>query len=150
MCNIYHEHSHVLSTTADIRNYIFGGKGVVTLLSPTGVHHTYAFQPPKQNDSFTSNTLFVSTLVGENSWKYVGMLSANRTFKATRGSKFPTNSAIFKGAAYIVKMMYTENLNTPMQLYYEGCCSVCGRPLTNPKSIAIGIGPKCKERYLHV
>lgn len=28
-----------------------------------------------------------------------------------------------------------------------GCCGVCGRTLTNPESISLGIGPKCMTRF---
>lgn len=34
-------------------------------------------------------------------------------------------------------------------LYHEGNCSVCGRPLTDPESIRLGIGPKCRGTLKH-
>ena len=144
MCKLYPEYSHRLVGADTIKNYILGGKGVVTLKSPTGVHHTYAFRPPNHPENFDANTLFVYVLVGEHKWKYVGMVEGSK-YRNTRHSTYTRNYSISKGAAYIVKMMYDQLLNTPMELYHEGCCSVCGKPLTNPASLAAGMGPRCRK-----
>jgi hypothetical protein len=29
----------------------------------------------------------------------------------------------------------------------SGVCALCGRPLTDPESVALGIGPVCKNRF---
>lgn len=128
----------------NIRNYITGGKGVVTLKSYTGIHHTYSFEAPSQNKS-DDNLLFVKTLVNNDTWVYVGMYK-NGKFQLTKASKYTKDSPIVKGVYYIMKLMYKPGFSDDrMHLFHEGICSVCGRPLTNPESIQIGVGPVCRE-----
>lgn len=145
MLNIHHENSHELQGSQIIRDYIFGGRGVVTLLSPTGVHHSYVFKKPRNEDQFPDDVYFVYALHNGDKLFYVGMIE-NYQFRLTRSSRFLNDTEIVKGARYIMRMAFTSNLHTSMKLYHEGICSVCGRPLTNPKSIEVGIGPRCRRR----
>lgn len=145
MLNIHHENSHELQGSQIIRDYIFGGRGVVTLLSPTGVHHSYVFKKPRNEDQFPDDVYFVYALHNGDKLFYVGMIE-NCQFRLTRSSRFLNDTEIVKGARYIMRMAFTPNLHTSMKLYHEGICSVCGRPLTNPKSIEVGIGPRCRRR----
>lgn len=125
-----------------IKNYIFGGHGVVTLLSDkTGVHHTYSFYAPEIRKP-GDDIMFINTLIDGSEWNYVGMYR-NGKFKLTAKSKYKIDSAIVKGVAYIFKMMLADYRDESMHLLHEGICCRCGRPLTNPNSIEIGIGPTC-------
>lgn len=142
--NTYPEHSCKLEGHETIRNYILGGRGVVTLKSPSGVHHTYAFHRPRNASEFPEDVLFVYALHDRSKLFYVGMIE-NGVFRLTRHSRFLPDTPIVKGAYYIMRMA-RQDIDTPMELYHEGMCSVCGRPLTNPKSIKSGVGPKCKNR----
>lgn len=146
MFRMYPESSYELTEPEDILNYVRGGKGIVTLQSPTGVHRTYAFMLPRHPNEFKDGTMFVYTQTSNNIWMYVGMLNQNNDFRLTCGSHYSYNHPISKGAFYIVKMMTGRIENSPMKLYHAGICSVCGRKLTNPKSIELGIGRKCKKR----
>lgn len=145
MFTVHHEFSYRLQGSEKIRDYIFGGRGIVTLKSPTGVHHTYVFQRPRNEDQFPDDVMFVYALHDGNKMFYVGMIE-NSQFRLTRSSRFLNDTEIVRGARYIMKMAFVKDLDTPMELYHEGICSVCGRPLTNPKSIQTGIGPRCRRR----
>lgn len=132
-----------------IRSYLEGGKGVVTLLSPTGEHRTYSFRRPYddifKDDDYYKNALFVYAQTSSHNWMYVGLYNKN-SFRLTQASRYGINHPIVKGARYLVKMMNDElAAQGPMILYHEGVCSVCGRKLTNPKSINTGIGPRCRK-----
>ena len=136
--------SHELVGTENIYRYMTGGHAVVTLQSDTGVHHTYMFKAPN-NRKKGEDTMFVSTLVNGNEWVYVGMYK-NKDFHLTKASKFGRESATVKGVAFIMRLMLKPGFsNEHMHLFHEGICSRCGRPLTNPASIALGIGPVCAE-----
>lgn len=130
-----------------ISRYIRGGKGAVTLVSPTGKYHSYQFRYPasKQRGEFPNGTMFVYVMVGRRIWQYVGMLKHDRKFYHTKASQFGVKSEEFKGAIFIVSMM-NEEKHTSMKLYHQGICSVCGRKLTTPKSIECGMGPRCMTR----
>lgn len=144
MLKLYPEYSSKLTGNA-IRDYIYGGRGVVTLKSPTGVHHTYMFNKPRNEDIFPSDVLFVYAVHDGHKLFYVGMVEDDY-FRLTRHSRFDNHTEIVKGARYIMKMMHYPNMETPMELYHQGICAVCGRPLTNPKSIERGMGPACRKR----
>lgn len=142
---IHHEFSCKLDDCKTIREYCLGGRGVVTLLSPkTGVHHTYYFQRPRNRDSFPEDVRFVYAVHDGNKLFYIGMIEMGR-FRLTRNSRFTDYNEITKGARYIMKMMNDPKYLTNMELYHEGVCSVCGRPLTSPKSLKTGIGPRCRK-----
>ena len=140
----YHNESALLVGKEAIRRYILGGKGVVTLKSPSGVHHTYSFRFPREPEKFPEDTYFVYVMNSETDWDYIGMLQRG-SLRTTCMSRYAHSNPLFKGAAYIVKMM-TSDMDTPMMLYHEGVCSICGKRLTNPKSLEIGIGPVCLHR----
>lgn len=136
--------SHELIGNDSIARYILGGKGVVTLKSHTGVHHTYLFESPASQPS-GSDMMFVKTLVGGSEWVYVGIYR-NRRFYLTKASKFNKDSAVVRGVYFILKLMHKPGYSDDrMHLYHMGVCSKCGRPLTNPESIKIGLGPHCRS-----
>ena len=41
--------------------------------------------------------------------------------------------------------MNDEDINTKVTLQHIGKCCKCGRKLTDPKSIELGIGPECAK-----
>lgn len=137
----YHENSHILRNMIDISNYIHGGHGVVTLVAPDGVYHTYMFKKPYGTDKFKDGTLFAYCLEGKNRCNYVGMWDT-RNFRKTTNSEYEEDTDQFRGARYIIYMSL-KDFNTPMKLYHEGVCCRCGRPLTTPESIERGMGPVC-------
>lgn len=140
-----HKMRHELEGQDRIHKYLMGGRGVVTLQSESGVHHTYRFQIPK-NHRDEDDTMFIQTLIDGNTWVYVGMYKEKR-FHLTKSSHFKIDSPIVKGVAFILKLMFRTNFSdSRMHLYHEGICSRCGRPLTSPESIESGIGPVCRDK----
>lgn len=129
-----------------IKNYLLGGKAVVTLESPSGEHHTYAVNQPNSPDIFPDGTFFIYCQIDSGLWLYVGMIEDRYSFRLTRASNWGYDSKIVKGARYIVRMMNGLPYDSRMKLYHAGVCSVCGRQLTTPKSIKLGIGPKCRKK----
>lgn len=147
MYKTYPESSSKLNTSEDIRNYIYGGRGIVTLKAPSGKSHTYIFSKPRDEDAFPDDVLFVYALHENVKRFYVGMVEMNK-FRLTRNSRFLPDTEIVKGAKYIMKMAFSDELNTPMELWHEGVCCYCGRKLSSEKTIKTGIGPKCRKYRL--
>lgn len=142
---LYPLSAHRLVGAKSIKEYCMGGNAIVTLTSPTGVHYTYYIRAPWQDDKeeFTKDVRFVYALGAEQKWFYIGGLYKNGTsFRSTKNSTVSGRSPVFKGVVYLVKMM-NRDFDTPMIVQHEGCCSRCGRRLTDPISIERGIGPKC-------
>lgn len=142
-----------LKGAENIRTYLYGGHAEVTLQSPSGVHRTYLFKKPRNPESFKPTTLFVYVVTSSGTYNYVGMIEQGSNphihhFYKTWNSKYSRSHPIFKGAKYIVSMMSGVVTETPMKLYHSGVCSVCGRKLTNPKSLYNGMGPRCRRYVL--
>lgn len=142
MIHLYEEERGVLTDPKLIKQYIMGGKGILTLESPSGKHHTYYFKKPRNEDCFPKDVIFVYCLHEGSELFYVGMIEQGK-FRLTQSSRFLFDSEIVKGAKYIMKMASSCNDGRPMKLYHEGMCCRCGRRLTNPDSIKRGIGRKC-------
>lgn len=147
----YPQSSHTLEGSRNIKDYCMGGNAIVTLTSPTKIHHTYYIRAPWKEDKndFSNDIRFVYHRESNGRWSYVGEICNDGTkFRKTKSSRYWQHDKIFKGAVYIVKMM-NYDFDTPMKLHHEGCCSRCGKQLTDPISIERGLGPKCYRILSH-
>ena len=62
----------------------------------------------------------------------------NQTFKISRKSTCKEKDLF---------MWFWENVsNSNIEIFHDGICSVCGRPLKDEESTRIGIGPICLKR----
>ena len=147
--NLFENARNKFSDRQTALNYILGGKGVVTLLSPSGVHHTYGIWKPRK-DPFPDDVLFMYVR-NSGRWKYLGMLEGTK-FRNTSASRFSYTTPEYKGAKYMMNMVTSDNIfnTTKMELYHDGVCSICGKRLAAPRCIITGIGPKCLKKMLNV
>lgn len=130
----------------DLLQYLHGGAGQVTMYSPTGKTRTYKVAKPR-HDQFADGTYFIYAQYSNGEWAYVGMVDPeDLVVIRTTHSKFPRNHSIFKGAEYLYDMATGRIRSTKMRVLHEGVCGACGRKLTDPKSIACGIGPSCRRK----
>ena len=53
------------------------------------------------------------------------------------------DSTAFKVLASVMRLLGQGRLPTSVEIWHEGTCGKCSRTLTNPDSIASGIGPIC-------
>lgn len=133
------------------RDYILGGNATVTLVSKrSGDRFTYKVRRAKPRPGGGEPPYFVSLLTGPNNqedYEFLGTVFADGKYR--HGSK----SAIAPTAPSAVAWAWTwENLDGPqadrVEVWHEGACSRCGRPLTDPESIQRGLGPVCAERAM--
>lgn len=151
MIKVYPESSKQMKSSEAITDYIHGGRGIMKLESPSGIHHYYMFQKPADRDAFPDDVIFVYAVHEFSKKFYIGMIE-EREFRLTKNSRFLPDTDIVKGAYYIIRMAKSQQLvdKTPMKLYHMGMCARCGRELTTEKSIECGIGPKCRKRLANV
>lgn len=142
---LYSDSKTELTDSDTIRNYIMGGKGIVTLEAPSGNSHTYAFFRPVNNEAFPDDVRFVYAVHDGKKLFYIGMIEQGK-FRLTSNSRFLSDTDIVKGARYIMRMASQPGMETPMKLYHEGMCCFCGRKLISEKSLSTGVGPKCRRR----
>ena len=137
---------HRLKNIKDVINYLFGSKSTITLKSgDTGKWFTFKIRKHKEIDSI----FFVSLLVGpdnDNSYKYLGTIfinDKNFSFKLTKKSSITKESLSFKAFNFFIYNLNKNVLHEKLEVYHNGSCSKCGRKLTTPRSLEIGMGPIC-------
>ena len=150
MFKVYPDSSKQFESSELITDYIYGGRGIMKLESPSGVHHYYMFKKPADRDAFPDDVIFVYAIHDFEKAFDIGMIEQGK-FRLTRNSRFLPDTDIVKGAFYIMKMAASQALvdKTLMILSHMGMCARCGRELTTDKSIESGIGPKCRKRLKH-
>ena len=116
--------------------FLFAGKALFTLVSVrTGAHLTYRVTASKDGAMF-----FVSHVAGGQK-SYIGCIPAdNRTeFRTTRKSTLPRGHVVVASFEWFLR-----HIGSPLvELHHAGKCGRCARTLTDPVSIARGIGPEC-------
>lgn len=135
---------HMLVTKEMFYNFITAGNAYFTLVSKkTNVRFTYRI---KQSDD--KLTYFVSILSGPDNWfnyKYIGCLMTgddSYLLKRTYRSEISHDSLSFKALIFALKHPESKDL----EIWHEGKCGKCGRKLTVPSSIELGLGPTCAKR----
>lgn len=128
----------------DIMKYMKAGKGIITLHNEeTGNRFTFKFSKIDDKD-----ITFVKLLTGSDnnhSYSYMGMLTDSGV-KPTRNSKISSDAPSFKAFNWMVRNLNKLDKYPQVKVYHEGVCGKCGRTLTTPESIKLGIGPECSKR----
>jgi len=143
-----------LNTWKSVSEFIFAGRAVFTLKNvKTGVRYTYKVLRPKYKDAKAQAAapFFVYLLTGPDEYKYLATIFENSrgTLTLTYKSRFKSDSLPYRSLQWILRKleMYSkgESVIWPagFQFWHEGKCGRCGRPLTDPASIARGYGPLC-------
>lgn len=145
-----------LATPEDVRRYVLGGRGMVTVQSAkTGAHRTY--QLSREADG----TLVVDVLTGPDrsarqSWTHVGALKpADGIASPLVRWRFETwehPTGIYAQARWFFARVGHGSAERGQQVldqadvFHEGVCGRCGRTLTHPDSIRTGLGPVCANK----
>jgi len=128
----------------ELRNYLFGGKATISIISnKTNTHFTYRVV----SASKTAGRYFVWVKV-DKKLMFLGTIDAfGKKFFWSPRSSIPQNWKRYKAFLWLWRHVINKNIPKSVYVYrYNNCC-VCGRKLTNPKSIKAGIGPECKKNY---
>lgn len=135
---------HLLTDPIEVLEFIIAGNSTVTFKSKeTGCHFTYKVKKAKDKQLH-----FVSVLYGDNTsdYQYIGCIFDDTGLKHTKGSKCKPDAKSFIVFRWVWE--HIKRLNPPpeTEIWHEGSCGRCGRKLTEPESIACGLGPICREK----
>jgi len=126
-------------------NLILAGKAVFTLVSKkSGTRYTYKVIRA-DSKKWNPATYFVSLLTGPDNtsnYQYIGMIQNNR-FRTTQKSRMRDDSVPVKAISWSLIQLSAGKMSELLEIWHEGRCCRCGRRLTVPDSIAIGLGPEC-------
>ena len=120
--------------------------GCITVVNPaTGNHRTFRIKTQKKDAGFKPGERLVGIMDGpDNIRNYTnfGTVNEDGSIYVWYNHRSP---ATMQNAAIIsdpVRYMASHNL----EYMFEGRCRICNRKLTNPESIASGLGPECGGR----
>jgi hypothetical protein len=150
-----------------VRRFLLGGDAYFTLKSKkTGSRRTFhVLEAPKKNqkDLFEKPGYFVYLLVGPDNlvdYKYLGFMwedgkvqfregtrsFGNLCFKWNKEGWAPEDCRVFE---WLQCRLNDHGVGLDQcEFWHEGRCGVCGRMLTTPESVRMGLGPICSERHL--
>lgn len=129
------------------RQYVTAGRAVVTLVSKkTGKRYTYRVM-----QHGTAARWFVAVLTGPDNthnYTFIGThFAADGNFKHGKKSSINASALSVRAWAWFWKHGLTaDEAFAQVEVWHHGRCGACARPLTDPESIARGIGPVCAKR----
>jgi hypothetical protein len=119
-------------------SYITGGAAEFGLVSArTGQRLDYKI-------SRGVSTLLVRYGVADN---YIGYLRATKSGPVLHsGRNGDAQDPAFKALKWLLGALKSGHMPTTVELWHNGRCSRCKRRLTDPESIARGLGPECAAK----
>jgi hypothetical protein len=144
-------HTHIIEP-ARLRDFIMGGKAIFTVKSgKTGKHFTFKVIPPKKEDKDKSPVYFVKVLTGSDNtsnYTYIGHIWRDSfTFVHGKKSRIGADAPSVVAFSWLMRKVKSEDVPmlSKVEVWHEGRCCRCGRLLTDPLSIELGIGPECRK-----
>ena len=148
--NLHTEEKHQLTDVNDIKRFILAGKSIFTLESiRTGKWFTYKVNKKefKNRETGIEKTFyFVNILRGssnDSDYTYLGTINPKFHLNTTKNSKISIDAISFKALNFFMTFLRKDELHDEINFYHEGICGRCGRRLTTPMSVSIGLGPIC-------
>jgi hypothetical protein len=98
-----------------------------------------------------SDRLFVSVLTGQDNtsdYSYLGQIITrpHPRYEHGRKSRLSPDAPSARAIAWYCARLFGAGSLADVTVYHDGTCGRCGRDLTDPLSVARGIGPECWEQ----
>jgi len=137
---------HRFTATADVLAFVLAGNAIITIESGhTGQRYTYRVRQPK-----TPGPHFVQLLTGPDntsSYTFIGTIFEGRTYVHSRKSPVSEKATSAVAWAWLWGLLARgHELPEALGVWHEGRCGRCGRLLTVPESLTIGLGPECQAK----
>lgn len=130
----------------EARAFVLAGNSRFTIVSKkTGTRFTYRVEATDRKGIATH---FVSVLTGpDNSsdYQYVGFITGGRFVRGAK-SRIGATAPSVVAFAWTFSKLGTISSESPVELWHCGACGRCGRALTDPESLRVGIGPTCRGK----
>jgi Family of unknown function (DUF6011) len=127
--------------------FMLAGNAHVTFQSRrTGTRFTYRVQAAERREGTTGPSHFVSVLTGPDDYAYLGCIYSRRAYVHGRKSRIAQDAPSAVAFMWVWKRLFAGSMHPELGVWHEGRCGKCGRRLTTPESISIGLGPTCLEK----
>lgn len=137
-------------TAQGARDYILGSNATLTLTSAkTGSHFTYKVKQGwdrQANKRDLTTPYFVYVLSGPDNtddYTYIGMIKSDGQSCLLAGQKGRSDAPSFQAFSWMWEHLNRDSIPEQLTIQHAGSCCRCGWQLTDPNSIASGIGPEC-------
>lgn len=123
---------------------LLAGKAYVTFKSKaTENRYTYKVSLSKDKKVYFVSVFTGSDNANSRHYTYIGIIRNNEFInKCSNNLSKPA-----QGFHFIFANLVKENKEqvNKVEIWHEGKCCKCGRKLTVPESIALGLGPECRQ-----
>jgi hypothetical protein len=136
---------------SEIREFMLAGNARLTLVSKrTGTRFTFKIRQPDPEKPH-----FVSLLTqpdNESGYSFLGTIFLPKegieraTYRHGNRSRITVDADSARAFEWFFKNLRVGRLSDQLEVWHEGRCGRCGRPLTVPESISNGLGPECIKR----
>ena len=133
-------------TATEALDFIFSGKAVVTLTSTSGTHFTFKLSQSDDERVFFVKHLFGSDNSWNGDWAFLGIVFDNNHSRLVAGKKGKSNADSFKALAWTLQHLAAGSVPEALTIQHNDACGRCGRDLTDPVSVALGLGPICRGK----
>lgn len=128
------------------KEFITAGRAVFTVENPTGEHYT--FQVAKKESPGRDPIYFAYLLTGPDNtsdYTYLGVFDVRSgDVRLTAKSRMNEESTPVRVIRWVSSIVWRgRSLPEGYAARHEGRCGRCGRVLTTPESISLGLGPHC-------
>jgi len=82
-------------------------------------------------------------------FQYAGLLVISPTdiqYRQGKKGHVSPDAQSIRALVYVIQRLRRKTLPEQVELFHFGHCAACGRTLTNPESIELGIGPECAKK----
>lgn len=136
--------AHPITAPEQALAFMLAGKATFTVKSEaTGNHLTFQVRNWKKAKDGTLH--FVSVRTG-NDYANVGVIRDRNSFSLGRKADLAFDDPRVRGFRYVFEHLQNQQIPPKAEIWHEGTCGRCSRPLTDPESIARGIGPECIKK----
>lgn len=149
-------HVATFSNMTDFRRFALAGNAVFTMVSKrTGERFTYRIRKPRAEPGEPEKPFFIQLMNGPDnttSYGYLGLIFGKGEDTDFRSYRYGGHKAVAKqsapsvqGLEWLIRNVMCEKVLDRVELWHQGKCGACRRPLTVPESIASGLGPVCAK-----
>jgi len=134
-------------TAAEALDFIFSGKAVVTLTSAaTGTHFTFKLSQSDDERVFFVKHLFGSDNSWDGDWAFLGTVFNDSRHALRAGKKGKPDATSFKALNWTLGLLASDLIPAELTIQHNDSCGRCGKDLTDPVSVATGLGPICRSK----
>jgi len=134
--------AQITDATHALRFALAGNARLTFVSGRTGARFTYRIRASKDGEVH-----FVSLLTGSDNdgdYEFLGTIRGTAYYHGRR-SRIGADAPGAKAFGWCWAQLTTGRIEG-YEVWHEGRCGRCGRTLTVPESIALGIGPECAGR----